>query len=325
MKKLFIYLSVALFAMAAVSCQKEFGVAEDGNGNVTFSIHTPDVNTRAIADGENVNIVYYEIYKNEKNHKNSVNGGYPLIDGVIKNFTSGAVLSLNLLQDQNYIALFWAEVDGKKYYDVTDLRDVKVDYNGVYANDESRAAFCQKLEFSTSKSYSDKVELVRPFAQINLGTTLSSIDKNVIGYDLELKQSYMEVDGVGTNFNVASMTTGSGSTSVKFANYTVPHAFSPKEILEVNGVNYAYVGMNYILVPGDASNVDIEYKILTDIGTVTRNAVSAPVKKNHRTNLLGNLLTQETKIEIVVDKKFTTPDENITVSNTTGQNAAPSL
>ena len=74
MKKLFIYLSVVMFAMTAASCQKEIGVAEGGNGNVTLTIQTPGVSTRAIADGKNVNIVHYEIYKNENGHKNPLTG-----------------------------------------------------------------------------------------------------------------------------------------------------------------------------------------------------------------------------------------------------------
>ena len=76
MRKLFTYLSVAVLAMVAVSCQKDLGVVEGGNGNVTFTIQTPEVSTRSIADGENVNVVYYEIYK--------AGATQPLIDSKIE-------------------------------------------------------------------------------------------------------------------------------------------------------------------------------------------------------------------------------------------------
>ena len=130
MKKLFTYLTVVMLGVAAVACQKEIGVVEAGKGNVVFTIEAPGVSTKAIGDGENVDIVYYEIYKAEEGHKNSVKGGAPLIKGSTKVAGKRAELTLNLLKDQNYVALFWANVHGygEQYYDVTDLRKVQVKY-----------------------------------------------------------------------------------------------------------------------------------------------------------------------------------------------------
>ena len=310
MKKLFFFLSVAVLGVAAASCQKELVVENGAKGNVTFTIQTPDAGTKAIADGTNVDVVYYEVYKAGSGHANSIEGGSPLIDSEIENFNGTATLKLNLLQNQDYVVLFWAEVAGKSYYTTTDLRKVTVDYTGLKANDEARAAFCQKLEFNSSKTYSAKVTLVRPFAQINLGTTADSINPAINGYDLDIVSSYMKVVGAATEFSVASMTTGSETTTVEFAADTVPHDFTPdSEVLTVNDVNYAYLGMNYILAAADAATVDVTYEVNTNVGSISRQIPAVPVKKNFRTNLLGNLLTQETTIDIVVDEKFNTPDQ----------------
>lgn len=307
MKKLFFYLSVAMLAVAAVSCQKEMVVADGENGNVTLTIQTPEVATKAIADGMNVNIVHYEIYKNETGHKNSLTGTY-LIKGTVPMDAKGASLTLNLLQGQEYVGLFWAQVDGQSYYDVTNLREVKVAYpnetnNLTYANDEARAAFCQKKVFSTGRNVS--VVLERPFAQINLGTTIADLTDD---YTITLEQSSMTVKGVANTFNVAAMTAGTTANNVVFSLATVPYAFNPSETLTANNQTWAYAGMNYVLVPNDAATVDVTYSIKTDVGTVTRQVPTVPVQKNHRTNLLGNLLTQETAIEIIVDERFNTPD-----------------
>ena len=304
MKKLFTYLSVAMLAVAAVSCQKEMAVEDGGQGNVTISIQTPEVATKDIADGMNVNIVHYEIYKNETGHKNSIDGGTALIKGTVPMEAKGASLTLNLLQGQSYVGLFWAQVDGQSYYDVTDLREVKVAYpnedtNKTYANDEARAAFCQKKVFSTGKNVS--VVLERPFAQINLGTTIADLTDD---YTITLEQSSMTVKGVAKSFNVAAMTAGETEVNVEFSYATLPYVFNPSETLVANNQTWAYAGMNYVLVPGDAATVDVTYSIKTDVGTVTRNVPVVPVQKNYRTNLLGNLLTQETAIEIVVDERF---------------------
>ena len=305
MKKLFTYLTVAMLGIAAVSCQKEIGVAEAGEGNVVFAIEAPGVSTKAIGDGENVDIVYYEIYKAENGHKNSVNGGAPLIKGNTKIVGKHAELTLNLLQDQNYVALFWANVHGygDQYYDVTDLRKVQVKYltaegKRAPANDEERAAFCQCHKFSTGKSgvNKQKVELVRPFAQINLGTTKESLN---LDYLITLQKSNMTIAGAASEFNVYAMTATADVAHVDYVFNTVPDQY-----LTVGEKEYAYAGMNYILVPTNQSTVKLTYEIMTDVGTVNRTVLDVPVQMNYRTNLLGNLLTQETVIEIVVDNEF---------------------
>ena len=307
MKKLFFYLSAVMLAVAAVSCQKEMVVADGEDGNVTLTIQTPEVATKAIADGMNVDIVHYEIYKNENGHKNSLSGTR-LIKGSVPMSAKGATLSLNLLQGQEYVGLFWAQVNGQSYYDVTDLRDVKVAYpneenNLTYANDEARAAFCQIKTFSAGKNVT--VVLERPFAQINLGTTIADLTED---YTITLEELSMTVTGVANTFNVAAMTAGTTANNVVFSLATVPYAFNPSETLTANNQTWAYAGMNYVLVPNDAATVDVTYSIKTDVGTVSRQVPTVPVQKNHRTNLLGNLLTQETAIEIVVDERFAEPD-----------------
>ena len=310
MKKLFFYLSVAMIGVAAASCQKEVAVENPGDGNVTITIQTPGVETKAIADGLNVDIVYYEIYKNEEGHKNSLTGK-PLVEGTVEMSGKEASLSLNLLQGQEYVGLFWAQVNGKNYYNVSDLRNVTVNYpnednNKTLANDEERAAFCNYKTFATGQNVT--VVLERPFAQINLGTSFQSLD---IDYEIALEESSMTVTGVANAFNVAAMTAKTETeniVNVEFGMNTVPYAFKEQETLSANDDTWAYAGMNYVLVPGDASTVNVTYSIKTDVGTLSRTVSAVPVKKNFRTNLLGNLLTEETKIEIVVDERFNTPD-----------------
>ena len=312
MKRLFYV--VGALVLAAVSCQKASEVLP-GKGNVVFTVEAPGAATKAIGDGENVDIVHYEIYKKEANHKNSINGGQPLIKGYTKVIGKTANLTLNLLQDQDYVALFWAHVDaqGGQIYDTKDLRMVGVSYTveggnkSALANDEDRAAFCQRHDFSTHKKVNaEKVYLKRPFAQINLGTTKESLH---IDYKINLEKSHMYIDGVANVFNVAEM---KATNDVTFADYAFNDV--PKQFLTVGDTDYAYAGMNYILVPANQSTVKLTYDIMTDVGTVNRTVLGVPVQMNYRTNLLGNLLTQETKIEIVVDNTFA-GDEYVEIPN----------
>lgn len=312
MKRLFYV--VGALVLAAVSCQKAAEVLL-GKGNVVFTVEAPGAATKAIGDGENVDIVHYEIYKKEANHKNSINGGQPLIKGYTKVIGKTANLTLNLLQDQDYVALFWAHMDaqGGQIYDTKDLRKVGVSYTveggkkSALANDEDRAAFCQRHDFSThEKVNAEKVYLKRPFAQINLGTTKESLN---LDYPINLEKSHMYIDGVANVFNVAKMEATKDVTYVDYAYNDVP-----KQFLTVGDTDYAYAGMNYILVPANQSTVKLTYDIMTDVGTVNRTVLGVPVQMNYRTNLLGNLLTQETKIEIVVDNTFA-GDEYVEIPN----------
>lgn len=273
-------------------------------GNVTFALQTPEsVSTKTIGDGENVNIVYYEVYLDKEGHKNDYRNGSPLVKTTAPMKGKTATISLNLLEDQKYMALFWAQVDGYSYYNLEDLRKVKTSYqdedgNAADANDEARAAFCQVYKFETKDYVSATVELTRPFAQLNLGTDKAMLDKD---YTITLEESKVTVMGVGTAFNVAKMAAWADSP-----NEAVVFDFAkvPDQDLAVNGQAYAYAGMNYFFVPNDASNVDVTYDIKTDVGTVNRTVVQVPVKTNYRTNIIGDLLTKETVIEVVVDERF---------------------
>ena len=300
MKKILLLSVLAAVLLAGASCQK-FGPVETG-GNVNFAIQAPvDVVTKSIGDGENVNIVYYEIYKAESGHVNSLIGGTPLVDGTVEMSGKEAKLSLNLLEDQNYVALFWAQVTpaaNVKYYDVTDLRNVEALYAGVNSNDETRAAFCQRFAFNTSEKVKATVTLVRPFAQLNIGTTLESLN---IDYAIDVTASKVTVTSPARFFNVnAGMAHTPAAQPVEFALAT-----NPQQYLNVNNTDYEYVAMNYFLVSGNTSNVDVVFDIETDKGTVKDKVVAqVPVQKNYRTNIIGNLLTKETVIEIVVDNRF---------------------
>lgn len=300
MRKVLLLAVFAAGLMMGASCQK-IGPVEAG-GNVNFTLQTPaDAATKVIGDGENVDIVYYEIYKAEDGHANSLTGGVPLVDGTVVMSGKEARLSLHLLEDQDYVALFWAQVtppSGVQHYDIADLRKVEALYAGVDSNDEGRAAFYQRHAFNTSEKVDTKVTLVRPFAQLNIGTTLESLN---IDYPVDVTASKVTVTTPARYFNVnTGMAHTPATQPVEFA-----LAENPQQYLEVNDTDYEYVAMNYFLVSGNTSSVDVVFDIQTDKGTVTDKVVAqVPVQKNYRTNIIGNLLTKETTIEIVVDNRF---------------------
>ena len=129
-----------------------------GNGGaVTFTVTTPgDLDTRAaIADGKNVNELHWAVYKTKSGEDYAIDGSGkidgPLAKGIVPMSNKTATLELDLLQDQYYTILFWAQVAGARHYTVGDLREVKVNGTTIAGNDESRAAFYQIHEFDTKE------------------------------------------------------------------------------------------------------------------------------------------------------------------------------
>ena len=284
-----------------------------GDGMVTFTVTAPgDLDTRAYADGENVNEVHYAVYKTNDGEPNALNDSQstPLAQGVVEMSNKRATLELDLLQDQYYTILFWAQVKGAGHYNVGDLRNVSVVYNPLYGNDESRAAFFLRHDFNTETQQNYDVTLVRPFAQINLGTTVESLSPvqqgQTQGYTIDVQQSAMTVSGIASSFNLVNGQ--AADESVDFTFTSTPTPAKAGEVLTVNGTNYHYVAMNYLLVPVQEKLVNVSYTITTDKGVVTNTITSVPVKENYRTNIIGNLLTSKTDFEIIVDEAFEAND-----------------
>ena len=309
MKKL-IYCAAALATLLfAGSCQREN--LEPVGGPVTFTVTAPgDLDTRAYADGENVNEVHWAVYKTYE-APNALDGtDGPLAQGVVPMANKKATVELDLLQDQDYTILFWAQVKDAGHYNIGDLREVSVVYNPLYGNDESRAAFFVRHDFSTETKQNYDVTLVRPFAQINLGTTEASLspvqEGQTQGYTIDVQQSEMTVKGLAATFDLVN---GQGKDeSVPFTFTSTPTPAKNGQALAVNGSNYHYVAMNYLLVPVQEKTVEVSYKITTDKGVIENTIGSVPVKENYRTNIIGNLLTSKTEFEIVVDENFNEPD-----------------
>ncbi len=311
MKKL-LYCAAALATLLfAASCQQE--KLEPVGGPVTFTVTAPgDLDTRDYADGENVNEVHYAVYKTNDGEPNALNDSdsTPLAQGVVDMSNKRATLELDLLQDQYYTILFWAQVKDAGHYNIGDLRQVSVVYNPLYGNDESRAAFFVRHDFNTETQQNYDVTLVRPFAQINLGTTVESLSPvqqgQAYGYTIDVQQSAMTVSGIASSFNLVNGQ--AADESVDFTFTSTPTPAKADEVLTVNGINYHYVAMNYLFVPVQEKLVDVSYTITTDKGVVTNTITSVPVKENYRTNIIGNLLTSKTEFEIVVDEAFEAND-----------------
>ena len=329
MKKILLFASALAGLFLAGSCQKEN--LESAGNTVTFTVEAPGaIATKGtIADGENVNEVHYAVYKTDSGVDYSIdNSGEidgPLAQGFVPMENKRASINFDLLQDQKYTVIFWAQVAGAGHYTLGDLRTIEVQ-KVVNGNDETRAAFYARYDFSTYEHRDHEVTLKRPFAQLNLLTTAKSLTPEQTGqaqgYTIDVKKSEVFVIGLSNTFNTLTGLAPAGEETFQFKMAATPEepvtaGGLGQETLEVNGKAYHYVSMNYFFVPEDEKLVDIKYEVVTDKGAIKNEIVSVPVKENYRTNVIGNLLTKESTFEIIVDADFNEPAQSANYVTTT--------
>ena len=315
MKKILLFAS-ALAGLFLAGCQRENLEPQQMAGTVKFTVEAPGaMSTKAtIADGTNVNEVHYEVYKNVTDvaHALLEPTSTPMAKGVVEMSNKKANINFDLLQDQEYTVIFWAQVKDAGHYNTENLRCIELAQNHqVDANDETRAAFYARYDFDTYEHKDHKVTLRRPFAQLNLLTTLESLEPKqpgqTTGYKIDAKTSEVKITGLAVSFNTI---TGVGN-GVDYP-FTFNKAATPEEkgqaTLAVEGTDYHYVAMNYMFVPVNAEDgaatVNLDYEIVTDKGAIKHSIVNVPIRENYRTNVIGNLFTKESKFEIIVDAEF---------------------
>ena len=313
MKKILLFAS-ALAGLFLAGCQRENLEPVQAGQQVTFTIEAPAaMQTKAIADGQNVDQLVYEVWLTPTlgDLENGAQKLYQAVAPMVSDGTTNkAELTLDLVNDQKFTVLFWAQV--AHTYDTEELTAVgykKLD--DLKANDESLAAFygvayvddCRHVKL-TGGSASAQVILKRPFAQLNLCTLNTST-----AYVVDMVESEVIVENVPTVFNVVNGVEDVNSyAKVTFDMAAVP---SDPATITVNNKTYQYAGMNYMFA-GD--NITLEYNIKTSLNgqseAVVNNIISdVPLKENYRTNIVGNLLTSKIDYEIIVDANFNIPDE----------------
>ena len=309
MKKIFWTALAMMMMLAAVSCQKENRGADSSDKvSVRFVVATPaDAQTRAIADGKTVNFVYWAAFDEDNAPVNGLNGKEPLIDMT-------ASFDVRLVKDYPYNFVFWAHYEDENgvqnAYDLTSFvssSKVSVSYEGL-ANDEYRDAFHkQEIIIINSPGESRTIELVRPFAQINfLAADYQSVEEVDVHTSLK---STVAIAGLPTVLNVLDGSVEGEGTTVLSAT-AVP---TDPAYYSVNGVQHGWYSMNYVLAAD-------EKKLNTVTATFTHDKSDKPVvlevpnvpyQRNHRTNIIGNFLTEMAEVTVVVLEEFEDPAYNI--------------
>lgn len=310
MKRLFLFLAVAgLMATTACSRDEMESAGMNGDGVVTFSARLPEqLQTRSMGDGQTARKLTYAVYAAGEQTPllTSENEGAPVVE-----FTDlKAQLTLRLTTGKSYDVLFWADAYGQKdesnpYKVDYQAQTVTVDYAAAESNDESRDAFFGSVTgMKVTGAMSQDVTLVRPFAQVNVGT--DDLEEAVAGgLQSAALATSMSATNVPTTLNLLNGTT-TGSTSVDFASHAVP-----TESLVVSGRTYTYLAMNYLLMGADKTTTNIAFAFTDGATTGNLTFSNVPVQRNYRTNIIGSVLTGDVDFDIDIDPGFGEPDHNL--------------
>ena len=303
------YLAAAALTLLAVSCNKE-QVTEVPDGqmvDVTFTAALPsEMATKAIGDGQTAKTLHVSVYEND-DAKTKLD-----LDKIATFTDLKTQVTFSLVKGKTYNFVFWAQAAEGAPYDVTDLKNIKISYEGAEANDEKRDAFyATRKELKVNGALTETIKLYRPFAQVNFGT---ADYEAAVAAGVEPVKSVFTATDVATVFDTFEAEGKEAKDVVTFTESALPG-----ETLVTKAGDYKWMTMNYILPMGkqDAkhiSNVTAEFIPETGI-TVKASSPQTPVQNNYRTNILGNLLTSQVIFNIEIVPIFNEPDNDIDLVN----------
>ena len=302
-KSVFSCISLLAVLLMTASCSSEDDLITTGTEvNLTFTATLDQyIDSRAISDGSMVDVLTFVAYDQDGNEIAGLRQtGVPVTGG-------RATVNTRVVKGHRYTFAFWAQNSECQAYSFgEDMRTLKVNYDNMRANDESRDAFyAVNTDFAVepvTEPFEKDVVLHRPFAQLNFGTTAQDMEE--ANKYAPSTGSHIKIQGgVCTSLNLLSGVAGDPQP------VELEAGPFPAEALSVNGEEYFYLSMNYLL----ANNVRSEITGITMTTVMNRldndasyaiTYESLPVQRNFRTNVVGWLITRKADFKVVIDSSF---------------------
>lgn len=332
MKKIFNNTMMAVALVAAVACQKGFG--DQDLVTATFVVETPaGLATKAnIGDGSFAdNLVFAVFPYDEKLSVAQNDAAAELADLRQGDWTKGqteitfnsdleAVVKVTLVKGKSYQFVCWAQNKNAECFDFSDMKNVTVSYADAKSQDELRDAFyayacpmdANGKAIKVTQGFTQTITLKRPFAQINVGAMDMDAAKSA-GLDITNIKSDMTVKGVANTLNTFTGAT-SGDVDAVFSKMSAVTTVAGTQMLEINndahrGKQYGWLAMNYVLPLGGGDAV-AEFSLYDgnreegDDLLTSYEVPNVTLTSNYRTHLLGNVLTTEGTINVVIEPAF---------------------
>lgn len=273
---------LALTMVGIQSCSDDWH--DEGDVQVNFTATLPtDTRTRAFGKAEQVNTLVVGIFKKGVADVHTNNGGsWNYYEIARKSFPingTSADVQLTLAQEQTYSFVFWAYDGNQNIYDIDDLTAIEMNPLTspiTFSEAEAMDAFFATMEDITiTGDCSYPVELVRPLAQINVGTTGTQM------------QATFKAKAVPDTFYPFTNTV-SGATD-----YTWIFSETTTEIFSADGTEYNYLAMGYVFAPTTATNISAELTLTNGNASKTVEFPQVEIEANQRSNIAGNFTWQQ--------------------------------
>lgn len=249
---------LAIVPAGITACSDDLPETNDVEVNFIASIPA-DLRTRSFGDGTGVNTLVVGVFKD--------NG-----EIARKSFAvNGATVDvrLTLAQNQTYSFVFWAYDSDCGIYDITDLTAIKMNaLEQAVTFEQAEAAdafFAARKDVTITQSGSRPVSLVRPLAQINVGTTGKP------------EQATLFVKEAPDTFHPFDNTVSGATEFVWSFDGTTTERFT------ADGTEYNYLAIGYLFAPPGSMQVEAGLTLQTR----TFNFPQVELQSNCRSNIAG--------------------------------------
>ena len=273
---------LAIMVVGIQSCSDDLHDVGDVEVNFTAMLPT-DTRTRSFGKAEQVNTLVVGIFKKGFSDEHTNSGGswsYYEIDRQSFPINDTSIdVQLTLAQEQTYSFVFWACDGNQNIYDIDDLTAIEMNTlpNPItFSEAEAADAFFATMEDITiTGDCSYPVELVRPLAQINVGTTGTPM------------QATFTASGAPKTFHPFTNTVSGAAEFSWNINETTTETFS------ADGTEYNYLAMGYVFAPTTATNISAKLTLTDGNNSKMVEFPQVEIEANQRSNIAGNFTPTE--------------------------------
>ena len=317
-KLLYTFAALASMLAVAASCQRETPVGSSPDGDLidvsmNFTVDDGRPATKAIGDGTTASVLTFYAYDEHGNYL------YTLSSSATISYNASSLagtVSLKVVKGMKYQFVMLATAPSAigSYYTVDAAnKTLAVNYSSIATaqkEDSDFFYFKSGVTSFTASGESKTATLKRPLAQLNVGSTAEDFavaTKSGIKTDA-LKTGYV-LNEIPNQLSLLDGTV-SGSVDVTLNTATRPSA----EDLAVSGTNYKWVAMAYVLMSEAGQTTDVTLNVeMTNtsdeaLSPISRTVTSVPLKRNYRTNILGNIFSIDAMFNVSVDQNFEATD-----------------
>jgi len=276
-----ILMMLAIMVVGIQSCSDDLHDVGDVEVNFTAMLPT-DTRTRSFGKAEQVNTLVVGIFKKGFSDEHTNSGGswsYYEIDRKFFPISGTSIdVSLSLAQNQTYSFVFWAYDSSQNIYDIDDLTAIKMNtlpnpitFSEAEASD---AFFATEEDITITGSNSYPIELVRPLAQINVGTT-----------GTPMQASFTAKSAPDTFHPFTNTVSGTVDFTWNFSDTTT-------ETFSADGTEYSYLAMGYVFAPTAAMQIAAELTLTDGENSKTVEFPKVEIEANQRSNIAGGFTAE---------------------------------